>query len=126
MGLVKSLCQGRQDDQRLDYLEGMGESFRRLSRHANANRVTIYTIQALGLRSHLTATSATERGVVRTQQALTRYNSESKTQQRLGMSYLADETGGRARTSITRSRKSKRLAARRAASETCCSSTSLP
>ena len=96
MGLVKSLCQGRQDDRRLDYLEGMGEGFRRLSRHANANRVTIYTIQALGLRSNLTATSATERGVTRTFQALTRYNSESKTQQQLGLSYLADETGGRA------------------------------
>ncbi len=96
MGLVKSLCQGRQDDRRLDYLEGLGEGFRRLSRHANANRVTIYAIQALGLRSNLTATSATERGVTRTFQALTRYNSESKIQQQLGLSYLADETGGRA------------------------------
>ncbi len=96
MSLVKSICQGRQDDRRLNYLEGMGEGFRRLSRHANANRVTIYTIQALGLRSNLSATSASERGVTRTFHALTRYNSESQTQQRLGMSYLADETGGRA------------------------------
>ncbi len=96
MSLVKSLCQGLQADRRLDYLEGMGEGFRRLSRHANANRVTIYTVQALGLRSNLTATSASERGVTGTFRALTRYNSESKTQQQLGLSYLADETGGRA------------------------------
>ena len=94
--LAKSLCQGRQDDRRLDYLEGLGESFRRLSRHANANRVTFYTIQSLGLRSNLTATSATERGVTRTFRALARYNSESKTQQQSGLSYLAEETGGRA------------------------------
>ncbi len=96
ISLAKSLCQGRQTDRRLDYLDGLGEPFRRLSRHANANRVTIYTIQSLGLRTPLTATSATERGVTRTFRALARYNSESKTQQQLGMSYLADETGGRA------------------------------
>ncbi len=96
LSFAKSLCPGRQDDRRLDYLEGMGESFRRLSRHANANRVTIYTIQALGLRSHLSATSASERGVKGTFQALSRYNSESRMQQREGMSYLAEQTGGRA------------------------------
>lgn len=96
LSFAKSLCPGRQDDRRLDYLEGMGESFRRLSRHANANRVTIYSIQAMGLRSHLSATSASERGVTRTIQALSRYNSESRLQQREGMSYLAEQTGGRA------------------------------
>ncbi len=96
IGIVKSLCPGRQDDQRLDYLEGMGEPFRALSRHANANRVTIYTIQALGLGAHLSATSASERGVTGTIQGLSRYNSESRIQQQLGMRYLADETGGRA------------------------------
>ncbi len=95
LSFAKSLCPGRQDDLRLDYLDGMGEDFRRLSRHANANRVTIYTLQALGLRSHLSATSAETRAAVRTIQALSRYNSESRMQQREGMSYLAEETGGR-------------------------------
>ncbi len=96
LSFAKSLCLGRQDDRRLDYLEGMGEAFRSLSRHANANRVTIYTIQALGLRSHLSATSASERGSKGTMQALSRYNSESRMQQQEGLSYLAEQTGGRA------------------------------
>ena len=96
LSFAKSLCPGRQDDRRLDYLEGMGEPFRRLSRHANANRVTIYTIQALGLGQNTSATSADQRASLRTLQALSRYNSESRIQQRQGMNYLADETGGRA------------------------------
>ncbi len=96
LSFAKYLCPGRQDDRRLDYLEGMSEPFRRLSRHASANRVTIYTIQALGLGQHLSATSADQRGVKGTTQALSRYNSESRIQQRQGLGFLADETGGRA------------------------------
>ncbi len=96
LSFARYLCPDRQADRRLDYLEGLGEPFRQLSRHANANRVTIYSIQALGLRSHLTATSASERGVKRTIQALSRYNSESRMLQQEGMSYLAEQTGGRA------------------------------
>ncbi len=95
LSFAKYLCPGRQDDRRLDYFAGLGESFRRLSRHANANRVTIYSIQALGLRSNLSATSASERASKRTIQALSRYNSESRMQQQEGLSYLAEQTGGR-------------------------------
>ena len=96
LSFAKYLCPDRQSDRRLDYFEGLGQSFRALSRHANANRVTIYPIQALGLRSNLSATSASERGSKRTIQALSRYNSESRMQQREGLSYLAEQTGGRA------------------------------
>ena len=96
LNFAKDLCPGRQDDRRLDYLEGMGESFRRLSRHANANRVTIYTVQSLGLGQGTSATSADQRGVRGTIQALNRYNTQSRAQQRQGMNYLAKETGGRA------------------------------
>ncbi len=96
LSFAKYLCPGRQDDRRLDYLGGLGESFRRLSRHANANRVTIYSLQALGLGAHISATSASERGSKGTIQALSRYNSESRMQHREGMSYLAEQTGGRA------------------------------
>ncbi len=96
LSLVRHLCPGRQDDRRMDYMEGMGEAFRRLSRHANANRVTIYTLQAQGLGQHLSATTAEQRGVARTTRALSRYNSESRILHRQGMGYLADETGGRA------------------------------
>ncbi len=96
LSFAKDLCRGRQDDRRLDYLDGMGEPFRRLSRHANANRVTIYTVQALGLRENISATSASERGVRGTIQALNRFNAQSRLQQRQGMNYLAEETGGRA------------------------------
>lgn len=96
MSFVKNLCPGQPVDRSLDYYQGLNDGFRRLSRHANANRVTIYTMQASGLRHQGSATSADQRGVRRTIEALNRYTSESRIQQRQGLFLLAEETGGRA------------------------------
>ena len=74
----------------------MNDAFRRLSRHANANRVTIYSIQASGLRQMTSLTGADQKAVRGTARALRRYDSESRMQTRGGLLYLAKETGGRA------------------------------
>ncbi|MEM7353292.1 MAG: VWA domain-containing protein, partial [Acidobacteriota bacterium] len=63
LSFVKHLCPGRALERRLDHQEGLNEAFRRLSRHANANRVTIYSIQALGLRQTSSLTGADQKGV---------------------------------------------------------------
>jgi hypothetical protein len=96
MSFIKHLCPGRPVDRRLDTYHGLNESFRRLSRHANANRVTIYTMQATGLRERSTDSSASQRGLQGTTELLDRYESESRIQQRQGLLMLGDETGGRA------------------------------
>ena len=96
MGFVKSLCPAQGVDRTQDYYHGLNDEFRRLSRHANANRVTMYTMQASGLRHQGSAVAADQRGTSRTIEALNRYNSESRILQRQGLFLLADETGGRA------------------------------
>ena len=65
------------------------------TRHANANRVTMYTIQALGLRSSSNLTSVDQRGVRNTYQGRARYESATRASERQGLSFLAAETGGR-------------------------------
>ncbi|MEM7587218.1 MAG: VWA domain-containing protein [Acidobacteriota bacterium] len=96
LSFVKHVCPAQTIERRLDHEDGMNAAFRDLSRHANANRVTIYTLQALGLRQASSLTSADQRGVRGTIQALRRYDSESRTQNRGGLLYLAGQTGGRA------------------------------
>jgi len=93
---VKAACPGVQGESRLDYRMGMSGVFRRLTRHANANRVTVYPIQALGLRTQLSLSGAENRSVRNLDRAANRYEAASRTQQREGMSFLAAETGGRA------------------------------
>lgn len=96
LSFVKALCPGQQGDPRLEYYEGLNDSFRRLSRHANANRVTIYTLQALGLRQRVGLATADQKGVRGTGRAVSRYDGESRILQRQGLTFLAQETGGRA------------------------------
>ncbi len=96
MSFVKHLCPDRPTDRRLDLYHGLNESFRRLSRHANANRVTIYTLQATGLREQNTDSSAALRGLRRTPELLDRFAGESRAEHRQGLFLLANETGGRA------------------------------
>jgi VWFA-related protein len=96
ISFVKSLCPAQGVDRNQDLYHGLNDEFRRLSRHANANRVTMYTMQASGPRNQTSASAADQRGVERTTEALSRYNSESRILQRQGLFLLADETGGRA------------------------------
>ena len=96
LSFAKFLCPGVQGDRHLDYLDGLAEPFRRLTRHANANRVTIYTLQAVGLRQSLSLTTADQRGARNTARALSRFDGATRQVHRQGMTYMADETGGRA------------------------------
>ena len=96
LSFVKHMCPTRQVERSLDHQEGMNEAFRRLSRHANANRVTIYSIQALGLRQLTSLSTVDQKGVRGTARAIRRYDSESRIQNRGGLVYLAKQTGGRA------------------------------
>ncbi len=73
--------------------EGLTEPFRRLTRHANTNRVTIYALQAFGLKSSFTRTA--ESGAL----DLAGGNplaSAIRTHERDGLAFLAIQTGGRA------------------------------
>ncbi len=96
MSFVKHLCPDRSVDRHQEYYQGLNDAFRRLSRHANANRVTMYTMQASGLRHQGSAMSADQRGVRGTVEAISRYTSESRISARQGLFLLAEETGGRA------------------------------
>lgn len=96
VSFVQGICPDRQGARDLDYSLGLNDDFRRLTRHANANRVTIYTIQALGLRQGSNLTTADQRGVNNTIAGIRRYDTETRVGARQGLMFLAEETGGRA------------------------------
>ncbi len=74
-------------------VEELSTGFHELTRHANANRVTIYSLQTSGLRS--TFLSLAEQSSIDFQGA-NPFNSSIREVERGGMAVLADETGGRA------------------------------
>ena len=74
-------------------VEELSGGFHELTRHANANRVTIYSLQTGGLRSSFL--SAAEQSSVDFQGA-NPFNSSIREAERDGLAVLADETGGRA------------------------------
>jgi VWFA-related protein len=96
VSFVQTMCPDRQGARDLDYSLGLADGFRRLTRHANANQVTIYTIQALGLAQGSNLSTADQRGVNNTIRGLARYDTETRVAARQGLSFLAEETGGRA------------------------------
>jgi len=96
LNFVRAICPGEPVTRRLDIQDGMSDDFRELTRHANANRVTIYTVQALGLGQGTSLSSVDQRGVPGTFQAVGQYNTETRVQEREGLTFLARETGGRA------------------------------
>jgi VWFA-related protein len=96
LNFVRAICPGEPVTRRLDIQDGMSDVFRELTRHANANRVTIYTVQSLGLGQGTTLSTAAEKGVSNTFQAVGQYNAETRVQEREGLTFLARETGGRA------------------------------
>ncbi len=71
--------------------------FMELTRHANANRVTIYAVQATGLRSPGAGSAKAQRNV-RVGGAGSRgaFESTQRSGEREGLHLLADQTGGRA------------------------------
>ncbi len=71
----------------------LGPAFRRLTRHANANRVTIYSLQAGGLQGSFIGTAS--QGAFASQ-GVRELDTAVRISERDGLSNLAAETGGRA------------------------------
>ncbi len=76
--------------------EELSRSFLELTRHANANRVTFYSLQASGLRSPGTASAATGRKARGGFRSRGLFESSQRAGEREGLSLIAGETGGRA------------------------------
>lgn len=74
----------------------MSAPFLELTRHANANRVTIYSLQATGLRSPGAGDAKSERsGRGGSFGSRAAFESTQRSSEREGLGVLADETGGR-------------------------------
>ena len=98
MEYIDDLCpiQSPIEKQKLMFLysDEMSQAYRRLTRHANANRVTIYALQTQGLTSGF-LTSAEQAGGGGYRGSIS-FDTAKRLSEREGMSTLADETGGRA------------------------------
>ena len=99
LALVDGLCPGQREITRFDLAGELSDPFRHVTRNANANRVTFYSLQAEGLRGDfLTSPSQQTIDPIATRS----FDSTLRQSQRAGLSYLAGETGGR--TIINRNR----------------------
>ena len=92
LAYVDAVCPqaGREENLRGN-LEELSSRFRRLTRDANANRVTIHSLQAFGARRANTG-GAEQRSILR---EAGRVDFARRTAERDGLSVLAVETGGR-------------------------------
>jgi VWFA-related protein len=72
----------------------LSKDFRTLTRHANANRVTIYALQTAGLSSGFTTTA--DQSGANTYRGSMAFDTAKRFGEREGMTDLAVETGGRA------------------------------
>ncbi len=91
--LITGFCPAGDRSRSLSPVEELSGAFQELTRHANANRVTIYALQTNGLRS--TFLSSVEQSSVDFLGA-NPFNSSIREAQRDGLAVLADQTGGRA------------------------------
>lgn len=90
---ITGLCPAGDRFRSLSAVEELSTGFHQLTRHANANRVTIYALQTNGLRPSFL--SSAEQASVDFLGA-NPFNSAIREAERDGMAVLADETGGRA------------------------------
>ena len=93
MNFVNDLCPQQQSSPMFLISDELSRAFRQLTRHANANRVTIYSVQGLGLRSSFMTTA--EQGAVDFRGARS-FDLALRANERDGLNNLAAETGGRA------------------------------
>ncbi|HVS12374.1 MAG TPA: VWA domain-containing protein [Thermoanaerobaculia bacterium] len=93
LGFVQAVCPGRAAINEFDAPEGLRQLFHALTQHANANRVTIYAMQPLGLRTLSLGSAQTGSFDFR---ALNRITGLVRENERDGLALLASETGGRA------------------------------
>ena len=94
MKLIDDLCPIQQQTSMFLLSDEMSQAYRRLTRHANANRVTIYALQTEGLSSGF-LTQAEQAGGVGFRGSIS-LDTAKRLSEREGMSELAAETGGRA------------------------------
>ena len=90
---ITGLCPASDRFRSLSPVEELSAGFHELTRHANANRVTIYALQTNGLRSSFLSTA--EQSSIDFLGA-NPFNSSIREAERDGLAVLADETGGRA------------------------------
>jgi VWFA-related protein len=91
--LIKDLCPIQQKAPMFLLSDELSQEFRNLTRHANANRVTIYALQTEGLSSSFTGGAEQAGGVGF--RASRSFDVAKRLSEREGMSILAAETGGR-------------------------------
>jgi VWFA-related protein len=92
--LVNDLCPVQQQTPMFLLSDELSQEFRRLTRHANANRVTIYALQTEGLTTGFMG--AAEQEGNRGFRGSVAFDLAKRVSEREGMSTLAAETGGRA------------------------------
>ncbi len=90
---ITGVCPSSDRFRSMSPVEELSGAFHQLTRHASANRVTIYSLQTNGLRS--TFLSTAEQASIDFLGA-NPFNSSIREAERDGLAVLADETGGRA------------------------------
>ncbi len=93
MSFVSGVCPVQDRSSQFVVSDELSLAFRQLTRHANANRVTIYSMQAQGLQASFVG-SASQRAL--DQQGTRGLDTAVRLNERDGLSNLAAETGGRA------------------------------
>jgi VWFA-related protein len=93
LAFIRGLCPAHPGVPQFVVSDELSRSFRELTRHANANRVTIYAIQAQGLQGSFVGTAS--QGSLE-QQGIRGLDMAIRVSERDGLSNLAAETGGRA------------------------------
>jgi VWFA-related protein len=93
VSFINGLCPAQDQAPQFMLADELSRPFRRLTRHANANRVTIYSLQAHGLQASFSG-SAAQRSLA--QQGTRGLDTAVRFSERDVLSNLAVETGGRA------------------------------
>jgi VWFA-related protein len=93
VGLIRDYCPVQQTSPMFLLSDELGREFRTLTRHANANRVTIYALQTEGLDFSFTG-GAEQRSSPGFRGSIA-LDSAKRVSEREGMMILAGETGGR-------------------------------
>lgn len=89
---ANDLCPGWQDSRLFVLGEELSRDFDRLTRHANANRVTIYSLQTSGLEGNFTM--GADQGFMEFRGTRS-FDALKRSSEREGASVLASRTGGR-------------------------------
>ncbi len=90
---INGLCPAQDQAPRFIISDELSRAFHQLTRHANANRVTIYSLQAHGLQASFTGSA--DQGAL-DQRGVRGLDSALRISERDGLLNLAAETGGRA------------------------------